>query len=157
AAGGLAWSIAEWVRQKKPTMLGCASGLVAGLVAITPAAGFVSPLSAIAIGVLAGFVCYGAVITKGRLGYHAALGAFGVPGGGGMLGALPPGLFAQVAMTPAGKDGLFFGGGLAPLGVQALGVLAAGAYAGIVSLMLLVILERTMGLRAEHGEEREGL
>ncbi|HUJ60887.1 MAG TPA: ammonium transporter, partial [Kofleriaceae bacterium] len=97
AAGALSWSFIEGSRIRKFTMLGAASGLVAGLVAITPAAGFVSPLAAIAIGVLAGGICYGAVLVKARLGYDDALDAFGVHGVGGALGALLTGVFAAKA------------------------------------------------------------
>lgn len=156
AAGGLSWSLAEWVRHKKPSMLGCASGLVAGLVAITPGAGFVSPLSALIIGFLAGLICYGAVIFKNRGGYDDALDAFGVHGVGGFFGALATGVFASKALNPAGQDGLLHGNAQ-QLGIQALGVVAACAYAGIVSFVLLYGLRATMGLRVDEPAEREGL
>jgi Amt family ammonium transporter len=156
AAGGLTWSLAEWVRHKKPSMLGCASGLVAGLVAITPGAGFVSPLSALVVGGLAGLVCYGAVIWKTRAGYDDALDAFGVHGVGGIFGAIVTGVFSSRALNPAGRDGLLHGNP-AQVGIQALGVLAACAYAALVSFVLLAILRATMGLRVDESAEREGL
>src|SRR5690606_18803216 len=96
-AGALTWVLVEGSRIKKATMLGLASGMVAGLVGITPAAGFVSPMAALAIGALAGGVCYGAVLLKARLGYDDALDAFGVHGVGGALGALRPAGFARAA------------------------------------------------------------
>jgi len=156
AAGGLSWSLAEWVRHKKPSMLGCASGLVAGLVAITPGAGFVSPLSALVIGGLAGLVCYGAIIFKSRGGYDDALDAFGVHGVGGIFGALVTGVFATKALNAAGQDGLLYGNAR-QLGIQALGVSVACLYAGVVSFVLLLVLRATMGLRVDEPAEREGL
>lgn len=157
AAGALSWSCAEWVRHKKPSMLGTASGLVAGLVAITPGAGFVSPLAAIAMGLLAGLVCYGAVIWKVRAGYDDALDAFGVHGVGGLLGALLTGVFAQKALNSAAHDGLLASGSFRQLGVQALGAVVAAAYAATVTAVLLFVLSKTLGLRVDEPTEREGL
>ncbi|MBK8173109.1 MAG: ammonium transporter [Sandaracinaceae bacterium] len=157
AAGGLSWACAEWVKHKKPSMLGTASGLVAGLVAITPGAGFVSPLAAITVGSLAGLVCYGAVLWKARGGYDDALDAFGVHGVGGLLGALLTGVFAQKALNPSGQDGLIAAGNFHQLGVQALGVLVAALYAAAVSAVLLLVLRSTLGLRVDEPSEREGL
>lgn len=157
AAGGLSWACAEWIRHKKPSMLGTASGLVAGLVAITPAAGFVSPLAAIFMGLVAGLVCYGAVLFKARGKYDDALDAFGVHGVGGLLGALLTGVFAQKALNPAGQDGLLVAGNFHQLGVQALGALAAAAYAAVVSAIILFALRATLGLRVDEPNEREGL
>ena len=157
AAGALSWSCAEWVRHKKPSMLGTASGLVAGLVAITPAAGFVSPLAAIVMGLLAGLVCYGAVIWKVRVGYDDALDAFGVHGVGGLLGALLTGVFAQKALNAGGQDGLLASGSFHQLGVQALGAAVAAAYAAAVTAVLLFVLSKTIGLRVDEPSEREGL
>ena len=108
-AGAISWVLAEWKIQGKPTTLGAASGAVAGLVAITPAAGFVSPLSAILIGLVAGTLCYVAVLAKSRLGYDDALDVVGVHGIGGLWGALATGLFASTAVNPDGANGLFFG------------------------------------------------
>ena len=157
AAGGLSWACAEWLRHRKPSLLGTLSGIVAGLVAITPAAGFVGPLPAAAIGLLAGLVCYGAVIVKTRLGYDDALDAFGVHGIGGMFGALATGVFAAKIWNDGGQDGLLASGSLHQLGVQALAVAAAAAYAATVTALILFALRKTLGLRVDEQEEREGL
>src|SRR5688572_6149694 len=105
----LGWMIAEWIKTGKPTMLGAASGAVAGLVAITPASGFVSPLSAIVIGLAAGVVCYTAVLLKSSFGYDDSLDVVGVHGVGGILGAIATGIFASRAINPAGADGAIYG------------------------------------------------
>ncbi len=156
AAGAMSWLVAEWVLRKKPTLLGLVSGLVAGLVAITPGAGFVGPGGALAIGLLAGLVCFGAVLLKERWGYDDTLDAWGVHGVGGLLGALLVGVFAKVAYNPAGADGLIAGNwGL--LGKQAVGMLAVGAYTAVVTLAILWVVKKTIGLRVSEDEEREGL
>jgi ammonium transporter, Amt family len=159
AAGALAWGFAEAAKQRKVTMLGVASGLVAGLVGITPAAGFVGPMASIAIGGLAGVVCYAAVLAKARGRYDDALDAFGVHGVGGALGALLTGVFAAKAWgSPV--DGLLIGwrdGGRSVFGVQALGVAAAAAYAVAVSFGILKLIDVTIGLRVAKDVEREGL
>ncbi len=151
AAGALAWILIEWFHAGKPSALGAASGVVAGLVVITPAAGFVSPGSALLMGLSAGLVCYAGVMMKHRLGYDDSLDAFGVHGVGGAWGAIATGIFATVGAT-----GLI-GGNFYQLGVQLVGVLAAGAYAVIVTLILLFVLDKTMGLRVDKDEERMGL
>ena len=151
AAGALTWSIVEGARIRKFTMLGVASGLVAGLVAITPAAGYVSPMVALVIGVAAGGVCYGAVIAKAKLGYDDALDAFGVHGVGGATGALLTGVFARAALNNG------HGGGLSLLGKQAIGIVAAGAWAAIVTFVLLKVIDLTIGLRVEVEIEHDGL
>ena len=151
AAGALAWVLFEGARIKKATMLGFASGLVAGLVAITPAAGFVSPMSALAIGGIAGAVCYGGVLVKTRLGYDDALDAFGVHGIGGAAGALLTGLFARAV------DNKGVGGGLELLGKQGIALLAAGAWAAVVTFVLLKIIDRVVGLRVDPETEHDGL
>ena len=151
AAGALAWAFVEGMRVKKATALGVASGLVAGLVAITPAAGYVSPMAAMAIGAIAGAVCYGAVMLKSRLGYDDALDAFGVHGVGGATGALLTGLFARAALNN-GVDG-----GLSLVGKQAIGIAAAGAWAAVVTFVLLKLLEKTVGLRVDLETEHDGL
>jgi ammonium transporter, Amt family len=158
AAGALGWGLVEAFRIRKITMLGVASGLVAGLVGITPAAGFVGPMASIAIGLAAGVVCYGGVMIKNKAGYDDALDAFGVHGVGGALGALLTGVFAS-KIWGAPADGPIFGGigGLHVLGVQALGVAAAVAWAVVVSFVLLKIVDVTVGLRVPKDEEREGL
>ena len=110
AAATVSWVLAEWLMHGKPTVLGAASGCIAGLVSITPAAGFVSPLSAVAIGLLGGVICYLSVsVVKAKLGYDDSLDAFGVHGVGGAWGALATGLFASKAVNEAGADGLLFG------------------------------------------------
>jgi Amt family ammonium transporter len=155
AAGALAWGLVEHMRLGKVTMLGAASGLVAGLVGITPAAGFVSPMAAIAIGAAAGGVCYGAVLLKSRGGYDDALDAFGVHGVGGALGALLTGVFAAKAWGSP-SDGLLRGSASTFL-TQVIGVGAAMAYAVVVSFGLLKLIDATIGLRVTKDEEREGL
>ena len=153
ATGALAWVVIEAWRQKKATMLGVASGLVAGLVGITPAAGFVEPRAAMAIGALAGLACYGGVLLKQRFGYDDALDAFGVHGVGGAAGALLTGVFAASALTPD-----HHGGGLGLVGEQALGLLAAGAWAVVVTYLLLKFIgSLTGGLRVDAEVEYDGL
>jgi Amt family ammonium transporter len=150
-AAALTWCIVEGSRIKKFTMLGFASGLVAGLVAITPAAGYVSPMAALLIGVAAGGVCYAAVLAKARLGYDDALDAFGVHGIGGATGALLTGLCARAALNGGN------GGGLSLVGKQAIGIAAAGAWAAVVTFVLLKIIDRTIGLRVDLETEHDGL
>jgi Amt family ammonium transporter len=156
AAAALAWMIVEWVQKGKPTVLGAASGAVAGLVAITPASGFVGPMSSIAIGAGAGAFCYMAVNLKVKLGYDDSLDAFGVHGVGGTWGALATGLFAATAMNSAGADGLF-SGNPALLGKQLIAIAATTVYAFVVSLILLKVLDAAMGLRVSEEEEVAGL
>jgi len=151
AAGALAWVLFEGARIKKFTMLGLASGLVAGLVAITPAAGFVSPMSAIAIGGIAGLVCYGAVLAKGRLGYDDSLDAFGVHGVGGATGALLTGLLARAV------DNKGLGGGLELAGKQAIAIGAAAAWSAVATFVLLKLLDLTLGLKVDAETEHDGL
>jgi len=153
-AAALTWAIVEWVRQGKPTALGVASGLVAGLVCITPAAGFVGPLAAVGMGLAVSPVCYGAVMLKGRLGYDDALDAFGIHGVGGALGAILTGVFAVEAW--GGRDGLL-GGNHELLVENLIGVLAAAAYSIVVTFVLLKLIDATIGLRVSKDEEREGL
>ncbi len=157
AASALTWLGVEWAINKKPTVLGGATGAVAGLVAITPAAGFVTPLSAIAIGALTALVCYTAItVIKGRLGYDDSLDAFGCHGVGGTVGALLTGLFAQTFVNPAGANGLFFGNAR-QLGIQALAVGVTILYAAGVTFVLVKILDRVMGLRVHDEDEAMGL
>lgn len=156
AAATLAWMSAEWSFRGKPTVLGAASGAVAGLVAITPAAGFVGPLSAIMIGASAGVLCYSACILKARLGYDDALDVVGVHGVGGTWGALATGLFASKAINPDGPNGLFFGNP-GQLGIQAIAVVASMALAFVGTIVLLKIIDALMGLRVNDEEEQIGL
>jgi len=151
AAGALSWMLVEWLKAGKPSALGAASGVVAGLVVITPAAGFVTPASAMLMGLLAGAVCYGGVMLKHKLGYDDSLDAFGVHGVGGAFGAVATGIFATVGATGllAGDFHQFL--------VQVIGVVAAGAYAVVVTIGILLVLKATMGLRISIDEERMGL
>ncbi|MCX8116852.1 MAG: ammonium transporter [Desulfobacterota bacterium] len=156
ASAALSWMFAEWFHRGNPTVLGAASGAVAGLVAITPASGFVGPLSAIAIGLVAGVLCYAAINLKTKLGYDDSLDVVGVHGVGGTWGALATGLFASKAINSAGNDGLFFGNP-ALLGIQALTVGVAWIYSFGMTLLLLKVLDWTMGLRVSEEHEIHGL
>ena len=156
SGGAIGWIAIEWKHRGKPTALGVASGLVAGLVAITPAAGYVAPWAAIVIGILASWACYGGVLLKYKYGYDDSLDAFGVHGVGGLAGALLTGVFAQKVLNEAGNDGALFGN-VHQLGVQVVASLATGGYAAIVTWGLLLLLDKTIGLRVDEAEEREGL
>jgi len=159
AAAALAWTFAEWIAKGKPSVLGAISGAVAGLVAITPASGFVLPGGALIIGIAAGVVCFwSATWLKHLLGYDDSLDAFGVHGIGGMIGALLTGLLAYGPLT-ADKDhplGVTIGG-LAQLKIQAIAVAATFTYTAIASLIILLIVSVVFGLRVTQEEEREGL
>ncbi|HTY21593.1 MAG TPA: ammonium transporter [Desulfomonilaceae bacterium] len=152
--GALAWVFSEWIIKGKPTTLGAASGAIAGLATITPAAGYVGPGSAIIIGILAGVVCYLAVLAKTNLGYDDALDVVGIHGVGGALGTLAIGFFACKAI--GGTDGLFFGN-VSQLGPQILAVLATGIYSLVVTLIILYIVKAVMGLRVSTEEEEVGV
>ncbi|MGA2976348.1 MAG: ammonium transporter [Spirochaetia bacterium] len=157
AMAALSWLVIDWFVTKRPTVLGAATGAVAGLVAITPAAGFVSPMSAIAIGVLVALVCYIAVaVIKQRLGYDDSLDAFGVHGVGGTVGALLTGVFASKVINPSGADGLIYGN-VRQLGIQALGVAATIIFAAVVTFAIAKALDAIMGLRVSEEEEAMGL
>lgn len=156
AAATVSWSLIEWLHKGKATVLGACSGAVAGLVAITPAAGFVTPMGALAIGLLVSFACYGAILAKGKLGYDDSLDVFGVHGIGGMFGALAVGLLAKAGIT-GDVNGLFFDGGLALLGKQVTSVLAAFTYSFCVTFVLLKIVDAVVGLRVTADEEEVGL
>jgi len=156
ASAALSWMIAEWAYRGNPTVLGAASGAVAGLVAITPASGFVGPVSAIIIGLAAGVACYLAINLKIKLGYDDSLDVVGVHGVGGTWGALATGLFASKAINSAGNDGLFFGNP-SLLGIQALSVVVAWVYSFVVTLIILKVLDWTMGLRVSEEHEINGL
>jgi Amt family ammonium transporter len=158
AAAALGWMFAEWITKGKPSVLGAASGAVAGLVAITPASGFVLPGGSIVIGVAAGVICFWSATTlKHMLGYDDSLDAFGVHGIGGIVGALLTGVFAYgpLSATDASPDGS--PGGLAQLKLQAIGVCSTIAYSGIMTLILLMVTKALVGLRVGEEEEREGL
>ncbi len=156
ASAALSWMMAEWMHRGNPTVLGAASGAVAGLVAITPASGFVGPLSAIVIGGVAGLLCYLAVNLKTKLKYDDSLDVVGVHGMGGTWGALATGLLASKAINSAGTDGLFFGNP-SLLAIQALTVVAAWVYSFGVTYLILKILDWTMGLRVSEDHEINGL
>ena len=156
-AAVLVWIFLEWKIAGHPTALGAATGAIAGLVAITPAAGFVSPLSAIVIGAGAGLFCYIAVaLIKPKLKYDDSLDVFGVHGIGGIWGALATGLFATTVINSGGSDGLFFGNP-AQLGLQAVAVAVTIVYALVVTFILLKLVDAVMGLRVEEDDEEEGL
>ena len=156
AAATLAWTFTEWMNRGKSTVLGAASGAVAGLVAITPGAGFVSPMSAILIGTGAGVLCYTACNLKWKFGYDDSLDVVGVHGVGGIWGVLATGLFASKAINAAGNDGLFFGNP-AQFWIQAVTVVATLIFAAVGTLIVLGILKTVMGLRVSREEEQMGL
>ncbi len=156
ASAAVSWIMIEWARRGKPTLLGAASGCVAGLVAITPASGFVGPLPALLIGLGAGVLCYYGVNVKNRFGFDDSLDAVGVHGVGGTFGALATGLFASKAINPAGADGLFFGNP-SLLVIQAISVMAAIVFAFGMTWTILKVLDKTMGLRVSSEHELEGL
>ena len=151
AAAGLSWMIAEWIHSGKPSALGFGSGVVAGLVVITPAAGFVQPGAALLMGIMAGLVCYGGILLKAKLKYDDSLDAFGVHGLGGTFGAIMTGVFATVGAT-----GLL-AGNFKQLMIQLIAVVAAGAYAFIVTVIIAFALEKTIGLRVDKEDEIMGL
>jgi Amt family ammonium transporter len=155
-AGMAMWSLMEWLRSGKPTTLGAASGAIAGLATITPAAGFVGPNSAIAIGLLAGICCYYAVSLKNRLGFDDSLDVVGIHGLGGLLGTVCLGIFASKTVNPAGADGLL-AGNAGFLFTELFGILVVGTYAFVISWILLKLINATMGLRMVREHEVIGL
>jgi len=157
AAALLSWIIIEWLHHGKPTLLGAATGCVVGLVAITPAAGFVSPLSAIIIGLLVSPLSYFAIsVLKPKFGYDDSLDVFGCHGIGGIFGALATGVFASTEVNPAGADGLLFGNpGL--LGIQALSVVATIVFSGLLTFIILKAISIFVKLRVSESDEDEGL
>ncbi|MGD8588268.1 MAG: ammonium transporter [Chromatiales bacterium] len=156
ATAALAWMFAEWIAHGKPSVLGIASGAVAGLVAITPASGTAGPMGAIAIGAASGIGCFlGATKLKRAMGYDDSLDAFGVHGIGGIIGALLTGVFASASLGGAGlEEGMTIGSQVA---LQAIGVVATMIYTAIVSLILLKLIDLIIGLRVTEEEETEGL
>ncbi len=161
AAAALSWSAAEWIRQGKPSALGAISGAVAGLVAITPAAGFVTPMSALWIGAIAGVFCYFMVVkVKAAFGYDDSLDAFGVHGAGGTLGALLTGIFANSTINPilgAGKATGLLEGNAHQLLNQFIGVSIAWSISIVGTLVILFLVDKTLGLRVSEDDEKEGL
>ncbi len=157
ATGLLAWAMAERIRFGKPTTLGAASGAVAGLVAITPAAGYVSPIGALAIGALAGLLCHVAVGLKAVFRVDDALDVAAVHLGGGIVGALSVGLFATKSVNPVVPDGLFYGGGYRLLGAQAMAIGAVVGYSLVMTLIITGLTNRLLGNRVAHRDEAIGL
>ncbi len=160
AAGAVAWAVMEWITRGKPSVLGAASGAVAGLVCITPASGFVQPMPALIMGAAAGVVCYYACSAlKSACGYDDSLDAFGVHGIGGTLGALLTGVFATTHVNPDGADGLFYdpSGGFSILVGQVVAVLVTWVFAIVATFIILKVLDATMGLRVEQEDEVQGL
>jgi Amt family ammonium transporter len=158
AAAALGWMFAEWITKGKPSVLGIVSGAVAGLVAITPASGFVLPGGALIIGVAAGVICFWAATgLKHMLGYDDSLDCFGVHGIGGIVGALLTGVFSYgpLSATDASPDGS--PGGIEQLKLQAIGVISTIVYSGVMTLILLMVTKALVGLRVGQEEEREGL
>ncbi|MCB9774140.1 MAG: ammonium transporter [Nitrospiraceae bacterium] len=151
SAGGISWMVAEWVHRGKPTVLGVASGVVAGLATVTPAAGFIGPMSALLIGLVAGTVCYIAVVWKMRLGYDDSLDVVGIHGVGGFMGILATGLFASI-----GAQGFFFGHP-EQFGIQVVLALVTLAFSVIGTYLILKIVDVTVGLRVSAQDEEMGL
>jgi len=159
ASGLFSWVMAEWIIHKKPSILGAASGLVAGLVAITPGSGFVTPSAAVLIGLLGGMACFMGVRIKERFNFDDSLDAFGVHGIGGMVGALLTGLFATRMINPAGADGLFYdltkGAGL--FLEQLFAVVFTVVFAAAGTWIIATIIDKTIGLRVARDTEMQGL
>jgi len=154
AAAALSWMFSEWVLHKKPSVLGIASGAVAGLVAITPASGSVGPMGAIAIGIAAGIICFlASTKLKNALGYDDSLDVFGVHAVGGIVGALLTGVFSAALVGGSGIDTSIAG----QIGIQAIGIIVTIAYTGVLTLVILKILDASIGLRVSEDEESEGL
>jgi ammonium transporter len=165
AGAALSWMFAEWLHKGKPTALGFASGLVAGLVAITPASGFVLPLPALAIGLIAGVVCYAAVCLKPFFKYDDSLDAFGVHGIGGFLGALLTGVFASAlavkhsggSLAPDNSGGVLYDGHLGQIGIQLMAAVIAAAYAFLLTLALVKGIDMLFGFTLDAKSENEGV
>lgn len=160
AAGAVGWAVTEWIARGKPSILGTASGAVAGLVCITPAAGFVQPMPALVMGAVAGVVCYfacGAV--KSAFGYDDSLDAFGIHGIGGTVGAVLTGVFASTAVNPDGGNGLLYdqAGGMSLLIGQVVGVVVTFVFAIVATLILIKLLDVTIGIRVSQDTEIRGL
>jgi ammonium transporter, Amt family len=156
AASALAWMTVEWMHRGKPTVLGVASGAVAGLAAVTGAAGYIGPLWAMVIGIIAGVLCYFAIVWKGRIGYDDALDVVGIHGIGGIIGVVATGFVASKGLNPAAADGLFFGNP-AQVGVQGMMVLAVALYAFVGTYVILKLVDGSMGLRIAPEQEATGL
>lgn len=156
ASAMLCWLVMEWLIRGKPTALGAASGAIAGLAAVTPASGFVGPMSAVLIGAVASPLCFMAIQAKNKLGYDDTLDAFGVHGISGAWGTLATGLFASTAVNPAGANGLFYGNPQL-LAVQALGIASIALFAGAGTFVILKGIDLLIGIRVPDHEEMIGL
>ena len=157
AAAGLTWALIEWWHNGTPTILGTVTGAVAGLVAITPACGFVNPMNAMIIGMMVAVICYLAVaVIKGKLGYDDSLDAFGVHGVGGTFGTIATGIFAQKAVNAAGNDGLLFGN-VHQFLVQGFIVIVTVAFAAGMTFIIFKIVDALVGMRVEEKNEIVGL
>ena len=156
AAAALAWMFTEWASRGKPTVLGAASGAVAGLVAVTPAAGFVTPMASIAIGAVAGVICYTACNIKAKIGYDDSLDVVGVHGVGGTWGALATGIFATKLVNDAGGDGLLYGNPK-QLVIQIMAVGVTLVLGFVMTTVILKVLDAVMGLRVSEEDEMAGL
>ena len=157
SAALLGWIIVEQIRDGKPTTLGAASGAVAGLVAITPAAGYIAPLGAIALGLIAGAVCALAVALKFRFGFDDSLDVVGVHLVGGIIGTLLIGFFGTTSVNSLSANGLFYGGGFTQLGKQAIAALAVMTYSFVIAYVLAMIIKKTIGLTISAEAEAEGI
>jgi ammonium transporter, Amt family len=156
ATAAVVWGLISWLHLGRSGVLGMISGAIAGLVAITPASGYVDATGAIAIGIGAGIFCYGGILARKRLGFDDALDVWGVHGIGGTWGAIATGLFATVAVNSAGKDGLLYGGGINLLTVQIVAVIMVWTFAFGVTFVVLKIMSRITSIRMSKDEERIG-
>ncbi|MEN8190947.1 MAG: ammonium transporter [Thermodesulfobacteriota bacterium] len=155
-SGMMMWVVMEWITQGKGTALGAASGAIAGLATVTPAAGFVGPNSAVLIGLLGGALCFIVVSSKSKFKLDDSLDVVGIHGVGGALGTLCLGIFASKVVNPGGVDGLLAGNG-SQLLIQAMGIVVVGLYTFVVSWVLFKVLDATMGVRLDEEAETEGL
>ena len=156
AAAALTWLAVEWLHRGTPTVLGVASGAVAGLATVTPASGYIGPFSALLIGMVAGAISYAAIIYKAKLGYDDSLDVVGIHGVGGVIGILATGVFASKAVNPAGEDGLLFGHP-GQLGIQGLTVAVTVVFSLVGTWAILKLIDRAVGLRVSSEEEALGL
>ncbi len=156
AVGAIVWCLVEWRHRGKPTVLGMASGAVAGLATVTPASGYVGPVPAMLIGAAAGLACYFAIVWKGRFGYDDSLDVVGIHGVGGFIGILATGLFASKAINAGGADGLFFGNP-GQFGVQLVTAVAVTLFSVVGTFMILKVVDGMTGLRIPAEEEATGL
>jgi Amt family ammonium transporter len=154
--GALAWIAMEWKLSGKATTLGAASGAIAGLATVTPASGFVGPISASIIGLLAGCGCYLGIMAKNRFGYDDSLDVVGIHGVGGVIGLLAAGFFASTAVNPGASNGLFFGNP-SQLVIQIIAIAATIIYTFVITFILLKVIDKLFGLRVTESDELEGL